>query len=62
MVSMGSFPAIIPAEGHEAQDIEGEIWELSDKGFKSVDILEGFPKFYWRDQYNVDTDSKRHLY
>jgi len=61
MVSMGSFPAIIPAQGPESQDIEGEIWNLSEEGFKKVDILEGFPNFYWRDLFNIDTKEKRHL-
>ena len=61
MVNMGSFPAIIPAQANEAQDIEGEIWEVSDQTFKSVDFLEGFPKFYWRDQFNIDAEDRRHL-
>jgi len=61
MVSMGSFPAIIPtALANEAQDIEGEIWEISDQTFKSVDTLEGFPTFYWRDQFNINTNEREH--
>jgi len=61
MVSVGSFPAIVPTPVGEAKDIEGEIWEVDENGFKKVDILEGFPTFYWRDQFNIDTEDRRHL-
>ena len=61
MVSMGAFPAIVPATVGEAKDIEGEIWDICENGFKKVDLLEGFPVFYWRDQFNIDAEDRRHL-
>ena len=34
---------------------------MDELNVKKVDILEGFPTFYWRDQFNIDTEDRRHL-
>jgi len=44
MISLGSFPGLIPSP--ENHDITVEIWEVNDYTYRSVECLEGFPHFY----------------
>ena len=49
-VSLGAFPGAIE-NGKTA--IVGEVYEVTDDIFKSLDLLEGYPSFYGRKQ--IDT-------
>jgi len=61
MVSMGSFPALIPSGKSSSQEIIGEIWSVDDEAFKNVDYLEGYPTFYKREQFTIlDSADKTH--
>ena len=61
MVSMGSFPALIPSGKNSPQEIIGEIWSVDDESFKNVDYLEGYPSFYDREQFIIlDSADKAH--
>ena len=61
MVSLGAFPALIPANHDESQDIHGEIWDIDSEAFKNVEHLEGYPTFYDRDKLVVnDSKGKEH--
>lgn len=61
MVSLGSFPALIPSGKDDSQNIVGEIWKIDDPTFKKVDFLEGYPSFYNRSKYKVlDSSSNTH--
>ena len=61
MVSMGSFPALIPSGKNSPQEISGEIWSVDDESFKNVDCLEGYPTFYEREQFTIlDSADKKH--
>jgi len=42
---MGSFPAVT-LKGNAS--ISGEVWEVSDEVFESLDRIEGYPEFYER--------------
>ena len=44
MISLGSFPGLIPSP--ENHDITVEIWEVNDYTYSSVECLEGWPSFY----------------
>lgn len=50
MFSLGGFPGVIR---HGKTAIKGEVYEVDDKTFKSLDSLEGYPSFYSREE--VDT-------
>ena len=45
MVDLKSFPGVIL--GGE-KDIAGEVWEVTDDLFKTLDLIEGYPNFYNR--------------
>lgn len=49
MYSLGGFPAIAEGEG----EVQGELYEIDDAGFKSCDRLEGYPSFYNRSEVAV---------
>lgn len=44
MVSLGGFPGLIPSE--ENHDITIEVYEVDEPTYKSVERLEGYPRFY----------------
>jgi len=46
MVSLGSFPGLIPSKKEE--DIFIEVYEVTDEVFARLDRLEGYPHFYNR--------------
>lgn len=48
MYSLGGFPAIIP--GQQEDWIIGEVWEVDEEVFESLDALEGYPTMYNRVQ------------
>lgn len=47
MYSLGAYPACIESE-FDANEIIGEIWEVSDLVLEKLDRLEGYPRFYNR--------------
>lgn len=62
MVSMGSFPALIPSGKNSSQEIIGEMWSIDDEAFKNVDYLEGYPTFYDREQLTIlDSADREHI-
>lgn len=52
MLNLGMFPALIP-EDNASTPITGEVWKVSTATFQRLDVLEGYPHFYNREQ--VDT-------
>ena len=46
MVSLGSYPALV--HGSEISGIKGEIYDVDEQTFQSLDYLEGHPTFYER--------------
>lgn len=53
MVSLGGFPGLIPVDDNE-MTIYGEVYEVDDTAYKSVEMLEGYPGFY--DKLTVETN------
>lgn len=49
MISLGGFPALVPSDDYH--EIHGEIYEVDDSTFESLDFLEGYPDFYNRDTF-----------
>ena len=46
MLNMGHFPGVIDsASGHR---VAGELWRVTTKVFRELDIIEGYPDFYTR--------------
>lgn len=46
MLNLGHFPGVIDsASGHR---VAGELWRVTDRVFKELDIIEGYPDFYTR--------------
>jgi gamma-glutamylcyclotransferase (GGCT)/AIG2-like uncharacterized protein YtfP len=61
MVSLGAFPALIPADSEHSQEINGEIWNIDKTAFENVEHLEGYPSFYDRDKVIVkDSQGNEH--
>jgi len=54
MISLGTFPALVPSEKEDSQNIVGEIWKVDEEIFKSVDYLEGYPNFYNRKKFKIN--------
>ncbi len=52
MYDLGSFPACIQSL-HYGDVVVGEVWEVTNEVFQSLDYLEGYPRFY--DRIEVDT-------
>ena len=46
----GSFPIVTPTG---AGAIRGELYEISDRVFRNLDMLEGYPRFYDRKKVRV---------
>jgi gamma-glutamylaminecyclotransferase len=53
MVSLGGFPAIIPADDDEGTPIIGELYAAPAAVIRRLDRLEGHPTFYRRQQDDV---------
>ena len=51
MVSLGGFPGLIASE--EETEVVIEVFEIDEEAFRSVDGLEGYPRFYNRKE--IDT-------
>jgi gamma-glutamylcyclotransferase (GGCT)/AIG2-like uncharacterized protein YtfP len=61
MVSLGAFPALIPASYDDSQVIHGEIWDVDPEAFKNVEYLEGYPTFYDRERLSIkDSENNEH--
>lgn len=50
MVSLGGFPGLIPSPD-KAHQITGEIYNVDEREFRALDMLEGYPTFYNRIQF-----------
>lgn len=48
MLDLGSYPAVV-ANGNTA--IKGEVWEVED--LRPLDLLEGYPSYYTREQITL---------
>jgi len=46
LIDLGSFPAVLMEKG-ESQ-VSGEVYEVTDSVFESIEHLEGYPSFYNR--------------
>lgn len=49
MLDLGAFPAVVQGQGH----IHGEVYEVNEDVFQSLDYLEGYPSFYDRHEVEV---------
>lgn len=56
MVSLGSFPGLL----HGDKTVVGELYEVDDNTFKSLDRLEGHPEFYKRLERPFDDGEEVH--
>lgn len=59
MYSLGSFPAITH---NPVANIEVEVYSVSDKVFTRLDMLEGHPSFYKREEVYVVLEGSTILY
>lgn len=50
MYSLGGFPAIVAQRGSK---IKVEVYEVDDDTFARLDMLEGYPSFYNRQQVDI---------
>jgi Uncharacterized conserved protein len=41
-------------ETHEGEEVEGAIWEITDSCTKALDMYEGFPHFYGKEDITVN--------
>lgn len=55
LVDLGPFPAVVHKEVFGiSTPITGEVYEVDDETFQSVDWLEGYPSFYNRTEIETD--------
>tara|TARA_Y100000389_G_scaffold198239_1_gene234373 strand:+ start:4697 stop:5104 length:408 start_codon:yes stop_codon:yes gene_type:complete len=47
MIDLGAFPGVI-LKG--TKYIQGEVWEVDDEAMEQLDMIEGYPEFYDRQQ------------
>ena len=59
MLSLGGFPGVV--EGGD-DSIKGEVYEVDDDTFRSLDFLEGYPSFYTRKQVEVHDGTLAWMY
>ncbi len=52
----GGLANVEPVEGREVQ---GVLWEVSEKDLKALDRFEGYPKLYQRDEFEVETPTAK---
>lgn len=52
LFNVGSYPALI--EDHKnGKSVEGELWAISEKCLKDLDIIEGHPHYYKRQSVDL---------
>jgi gamma-glutamylaminecyclotransferase len=51
MLSLGGFPGLVPSE--ESNDIVIEVFNIDEETSRGVDSLEGYPRFYDREEINT---------
>jgi len=52
MLNLGHFPGVInSASGHR---VAGELWRVTNRVFRELDIIEGYPDFYTRKMVPTD--------
>lgn len=57
MHDLGAFPALVEQDmglSDGENIIHGEVWEVSDEVFQSLDYLEGYPRFYNRKEVETE--------
>ncbi len=52
----GGLANIEPVEGRE---VEGVLWEITERDLKALDRFEGYPKLYGRDEFEVETPTTK---
>ena len=53
MFNFGSFPVVSEGKG----SVKGEVYEVNDSVFQSLDRLEGYPNFYDRKKVHVRSEA-----
>ena len=48
MLSLGGFPGLVQSDKLESMKIVGEVYQIGEDQLRSLDFLEGHPKFYER--------------
>lgn len=52
MINLGHFPGVVDsASGHR---VAGELWRVTSRVFRDLDIIEGYPDFYTRKMVPTD--------
>jgi len=52
MLNLGHFPGVVDsASGHR---VAGELWRVTSRVFRDLDIIEGYPDFYTRKMVPTD--------
>lgn len=60
MYSMGAFPFVLLAES--LVQITGEVFSVTEEVLKRLDILEGYPYFYNREQILLEDGTRAWIY
>ena len=60
MVPYSSFPALIPDKNQNV--ITMEIYEVDEPTYKRVEILEGYPRFYDKDTFDLEGENVEFYY
>lgn len=58
MLDLGAFPGVVKNGTYK---IQGEVWEVSNEAMDQLDMIEGYPDFYKREQ-TLTTAGKAWMY
>ena len=53
LIDLGWYPAVLRREDGQPTRIYGEVYEVDEDTFYSLDLLEGHPDYYKREQVNL---------
>jgi gamma-glutamylcyclotransferase (GGCT)/AIG2-like uncharacterized protein YtfP len=63
MFNLGQFPALVKMPGLDnGPMIEGELWEVDEDCIRRLDMIEGSPSFYRRQEVQVAGQEVESLY
>ena len=63
MFNLGQFPALVKVSGLDnGPMIEGELWEVDEDCIRRMDMIEGAPSFYRRQEVQVAGQEVESLY
>lgn len=62
MFSLGAFPYIDLSKGDSKSQITVEVYEVSEEGLGTLDMLEGYPRFYSRSEVELENGMTAWIY